>query len=196
MKSQSFGVIVLAAIGLVHGLAISPVGEQEERLIKRNNWHNDGKSSVTVSYPPSPHPTPTQDKSGKYGGDGSGKDCDDNEKDGKGKDDKGKDGKGKDGKGGDGKGKDSDYPVKVDPPIDLPPVGVPINKPFPQFDTPPSVPPNKDGDVDGSLVDEYDPRVVLVGTYIERLARQTDPIRIPFTGDEGPVYNEQVRMPT
>lgn len=176
MKLQTFGLIFFSAVGLVRGLAIKADNQDHGHLVERNNW---GKSSTT---PYHPHPTP--------GHKDEGKDCDNDKKHGQ--DGKQKDGKGGDDKGKDPKGNEGDDPNEVDPPIDLPPDGVPINKPFPQFDTTPPVPPNQPGDIDGTSMEEDDPRVVLVGTYIERLARQTAPIRIPFAGDEGPIYDEQV----
>lgn len=191
MKIQVFGLIFFSALGLAHGLAIDSNNRQEGvQLAKRNNWD---KPSSSVDHP-KPHPTPVHDKSKDGHGDTKGKDCDDDKKK-HGDNDKNKDGHGKD------KGKDRDKnlckdPSKcattVDPPIDLPPPGVAIDKPYPQFDSTPGVPPTKDGDIDGTSMDENDPRVILVGTYIERLARQTAPITIPFQGDTGRIYNEQV----
>lgn len=93
--------------------------------------------------------------------------------------------------------KDDDYPTQVDPPYVLPPVGIPFDKPHPHFSTPPLVPPNQEDNVDDEDeqgMDEDDPRVVLVRTYIDRIAAQTPNVTIDFTGDEGPIYEEQVRQ--
>lgn len=210
MKAQTLGLLFsFTAIGLSHALAILPAQEHGQDPTRRNNW---GKNEPHLSSEEADQ-SKTRDDGTRVRKAEEGKGADPKFKEAKGKDSKGYDSKMKNGKGEndkdndgkqqgdknkDGKGKADkvkycDYPTKIDPPIDLPAPGMPIHKPLPRFDTPPRVLPNSDNYIDGSLVDEFEPRVILVGKYIERLARQTPPIHIDFSNDEGPVYDEQVR---
>lgn len=205
-------IVLSAGICLISGLVnAAAVPRKENNIERRNNW------SVTSS---TIWPSPTSGH-GKYGGDDKheypghdknkgkvddkksegktgkgGKNCDD-------KVDK-ENGKGKDGKGGDkDKGKDKGQDKGKDDgqggstiklPTELPSPGTAILLPgggSKPGDT--TVPPNQHGDIDGTAVDENDPEVVLVRRYIERLARQTEPIRIPLRNDEpDQIYDEQV----